>query len=576
MTAQPKSHKLARRSVLGILTAAAAGGLSVHASGDEGDASSVSEDMIQQTQWLGGLELSEEQQAMAADALADAQDGFHKLRSQPIDHGTAPAVVFQPLEPTQRPIVAESRTADFSETVPPEKPDTDEDLAFMPVSELSALLRHRKISSGELTKIYLQRLAKFDSLLKCVVARTDELALRQAQHADREIAAGRYRGPLHGIPWGAKDLIAYPGYTTTWGAPLLREQQLDYRAAVAQRLDAAGCVLTSKLSLGSYAAGDQWFGGKTRNPWNPSKGSSGSSAGSASAVVAGLTGFTIGTETMGSITSPSRRCGATGLRPTFGRVSRYGCMTLSWSLDKLGPITRSVEDCAVVFAAIHGADRRDPGSVQRPFHWPPVRGLESLRVGYLEKDTEKYETELQVLRDLGVKLTPIQIPANPHSGMLNIILTAEASSVFDELTRNGEPKGVKFWPKTFAMGQFVLANDYLRANRIRRQLMTEMDTLMQTVNVIVGPSMMNTTNMTGHPQVVLPNGFRKQDDLDVPTSLTFTGQLNAETDLLAVADAYQKATGHHLARPPIDDFLEETERFHSESDLLDSDRLYDC
>lgn len=534
--------------------------------------------MIANAEWIAEIDLTDDQRKMAAKALRNAMDGFAKLRAHPVQHGDAPSFIFKPLEDEGKLAGPVKPTpVHFSESATGAKPQSDDDLSWLPVSELSALMKQREISSTQLTEIYLRRLKQFDPLLKCVVNLTEETAMAQAARADRELAAGHYRGPLHGIPWGAKDLIAWPGYPTTWGAPLNRNQQIDETAAVAQRLEAAGCVLAAKLTLGSYAMGDQWYGGKTRNPWNPFQGSSGSSAGSASAVVAGLVGFTIGSETMGSITSPSRRCGATGLRPTFGRVSRYGCMTLSWTLDKLGPICRSVEDCAVVFGAIHGQDHRDSSTVDRPFDWPARRRMETIRVGYLAESKDEFKTELDVLKGLGVQLVPIEIPENPLARMLSIILTAECSSVFDELTRRQEPKGVKYWPTTFAMGQFILANDYIRAHRVRRQLMEEMKSVMRSVDVIFGPSMMNTTNMTGHPQIVLPNGFREPENSQpkTPTSVTFTGRLYDETTMMAVADAYQKATGHHLNRPPIDDFVGRVDDFNAESDRLDEERLYD-
>ncbi|HUG90853.1 MAG TPA: amidase, partial [Planctomycetaceae bacterium] len=426
-------------------------------------------------------------------------------------------------------------------------------LAFLPVTELAALVRTRQVSSLELTKLYLERLEKYDPVLKCVVTLTADLAIEQAKHADREIAAGRYRGPLHGLPWGAKDLIAYPGYPTTWGAPQFKDQTFDEKATVAHRLDDAGAVLVAKLSLGALAMGDRWFGGMTRNPWNPEQGSSGSSAGSAAATAAGLVAFSLGSETLGSIVSPSRRCGVTGLRPTFGRVSRHGCMSLSWSMDKIGPICRSVEDCALVFGAIHGFDGLDAAAVDRPFDWPPRRDLRTLKVGYVENDTPADEREeLRVLRDLGLKLVPITLPERFPVGALDLILDTEAAAVFDELTREGITEGLNTWPHTFRKGQFVPAVEYLRANRIRSLLMREMDELMSQVDCYIGGDDLVITNLTGHPTVCLPAGFRKSDGVETPTAVTFTGRLYGETDLLAVAHAWQRATGFHLRRPPLD------------------------
>jgi Asp-tRNA(Asn)/Glu-tRNA(Gln) amidotransferase A subunit family amidase len=291
----------------------------------------------------------------------------------------------------------------------------------------------------------------------------------------------------------------------------------------------------------------------TRNPWNPKEGSSGSSAGSASATAAGLVGFTLGSETLGSIVSPCTRCGATGLRPTFGRVSRYGCMSLSWSMDKIGPITRSVEDCALILGAIHGADGLDPAAVDRPFSWPLGRDLRSLRVGYVEGEKAiKERDELAVLRDLGVKLVPIQLPDRQRVAPLRLILTVEAAAAFDEITTKGITEGLNDWPATFRRGRFVTAVDYLRANRVRTLLMQEMEEVMSRVDAYVGGNDLILANLTGHPTLVMPNGFQKRGDVETPVALTFTGRLFGETELLALGHAYQQATGFHLRRPPMD------------------------
>ena len=309
---------------------------------------------------------------------------FAELRKVDVGYDVAPALTFFPVPP--RPAAAIKRNqATPVETPVIRRPGSPEELAFLTVVELSALIRSRQVSSTELTKLYLERLKRFDPILKCVVTLTEKLALEQAAAADREIASGHYRGSLHGIPWGAKDLISYPGYPTTWGATPYKGRVIEGKATVATRLEEAGAVMLGKLSLGALAMGDLWFGGRTRSPWDPRAGSSGSSAGSASAAAAGLVGFAIGSETLGSIISPCRACGATGLRPTFGRVSRHGCMTLAWSMDKLGPITRSIEDCALVFDAIHGADGLDFAAVDQPFEWPPRRDLEKVKVGYIEE-----------------------------------------------------------------------------------------------------------------------------------------------------------------------------------------------
>jgi Asp-tRNA(Asn)/Glu-tRNA(Gln) amidotransferase A subunit family amidase len=521
------------------------------------EALTVTAEMIQQAEWIAGLKLSEEDRKAVARTLTSTLRSFERMRKIPLANSVPPALVFNPA-PWQTAGPERSRgLVESTVTTAPKRPDSSETLAFLPVCELAALLRSRQVSSVELTKLYLERLRQYDPVLRCVVTFTEDLALKQAEQADREIAAGRYRGPLHGVPWGAKDLIAYPGYKTTWGATPFKDQVVDVKATVAKKLEEAGAVLVAKLTLGALAQGDRWFGGMTRNPWNPKEGSSGSSAGAASATAAGLVGFALGSETLGSIVSPSVRCGTTGLRPTFGRVSRHGCMTLSWSMDKIGPITRCVEDCALIFGVLHGADGLDPAAVDRPFHWPLRRDLRALRVGYVEgaKSAED-RPELRVLRDLGVKLVPIKLPDKQPLGALNLILGTEAAAVFDDLTRRGVTEGLNSWPNTFRHGQFVPAVEYLRANRIRTLLMHEMEEVMARVDAYVGGDDLLLANLTGHPTVVLPNGMQKRGGVEVPSALTFTGRLYGETELLAVAHAYQQATGFHLKHPPMDQVTE--------------------
>ena len=501
---------------------------------------------------ISGLKFTDAQRQQMVDGLKSQELQIQQLRTIALDNAVAPAVHFDPVPPgvtlrlpAKRPMV---RSRVPARTMPR---DLDE-LAFLPVTELSELVRRRKVTATQLTEMYLGRIARFDPVLKAVITVTRERALRQAREADAEIARGKYRGPLHGIPWGAKDLIAYPGYPTTWGAAHFKDRTLDVKATVAKKLEVAGAVLVAKTTLGTLALGDQWFGGMTRNPWNPKQGSSGSSAGSASAVSAGLVGFAIGSETLGSIISPCTRCGVTGLRPTYGRISRHGCMTLSWSMDKLGPIARSVEDCALIFGAIHGADASDPTSVNRPFTWPNVKPLKELRVGIFEQTSA---TVKKVLTDLGVKLVPIVLPNDlPVSTMSSIILDCECATAFDDLTRAGikEESLGNFWPNTFRAWRFTSAVEYLRANRLRTKLMQAMAKVMETVDVYVGGDDLSIANLTGHPTVCLPNGFTKSGEVKVPTAITFTGQLYGETDLLSVAKAYQDVTGHHTQHPTLD------------------------
>jgi Asp-tRNA(Asn)/Glu-tRNA(Gln) amidotransferase A subunit family amidase len=513
----------------------------------------VTPEMVQQAEWVAGLKLSEADRKALATGLTRSLREFEALRAVKLPNNVPLALCFNPAPWLPPGKDGERGSVEPTGLSAPKKPETADELAFLPVTSLAALVRSRQLSSVELTKLYLERLKKHDPTLHCVVTLTEDLALKQAEQADREIAAGRYRGPLHGIPWGAKDLIAYPGYKTTWGAAPFKEQTLDLKATVARRLEEAGAVLVAKLTLGALAMGDRWFGGMTRNPWNPSQGSSGSSAGSASATVAGLVGFALGSETLGSIVSPCTVCGASGLRPTFGRVSRHGCMTLAWSMDKIGPIARSIEDCALVFGAIHGFDGLDASVVDRPFSWPCPRDLRTLKVGYVEGNTPADKRDdLRVLRDLGVKLVPIKLASKYPVTALRNILGTEAAAAFDDLTRAGVTEGLNSWPQQFREGEFVPAVEYLRANRIRTLLMQEMEETMAAVDLYVGGNDLVLTNLTGHPTAVLPNGFRKSaGDREVPNAIKFTGRLYGEAELLAVAHAYQQATGHHLRRPKV-------------------------
>ncbi|MBX3397403.1 MAG: amidase [Gemmataceae bacterium] len=509
----------------------------------------VTAEMVKHAEWIAGIELTDAERTRVAVTLARTLAGMKRSEAIALGNDTLPAIQFNPapgLPPHAGP--TGTVTAPAGEAKKPESPD---DLAFAPLTTLQKLLKSKAISSVELTKLYLERLKKYDPLLKCVVTFTDELALKQAEAADKEIAAGKWRGPLHGIPWGAKDLIAYPGYKTTWGAAHFKDQTLDAKATVAKKLEDAGAVMAAKTTLGALALGDQWFGGMTRNPWNPKQGSSGSSAGSASAVAAGLVGFAIGSETLGSIVSPSTRCGVTGLRPTFGRVSRAGCMALSWTMDKLGPMARSVEDCALVFGAIHGADPADPTSVSRPFEWPGKKPIKEIRVGVFNETPQEV---LKTLDGLGVKIVPMTLPNEAYASTIsNVILDCECAAAFDEITRAGvgEEGHGPFWANTFRSYRFVSAVDYIKANRLRTKLMQAMAKAMEEVDVYVGGNDLVLTNLTGHPTVCMPNGFTKLGDAKVPTAITFTGKLYGETELLTLAKAYQDATGYHTERPPL-------------------------
>jgi len=557
--AEDPHNDLSRRSILKALTALGVGTLTFRralaAQAAQGVA--ITPEMIKQAEWIAGLDLTAEERTSTVRSLQRSLQSFAELRKFAIGYEVAPALTFFPVPPHSAGGIRRNQAV-AAESHPARRPDSDDALAFLPVTELSALIRSRQVSSTDLTKLYLARLKRFNGLLKCVVTFTEDLALKQAAKADQEIASGAYRGPLHGIPWGAKDLIAYPGYPTTWGATPFKDRVIDEKASVAARLEEAGAVMVAKLTLGALAQGDLWFGGQTRSPWDPRNGSSGSSAGSASSVAAGLVGFAIGSETLGSIVSPCRACGATGLRPTFGRVSRHGCMTLAWSMDKLGPITRSAEDCALVLDAIHGADGLDTAAVDQPFVWPPQVKLEGLKVGYIEEQNRPADQreELKVLRKLGFALVPMTLPDEIPVGAITLMLGTEAAAVFDDLTRKHISEGLNTWPDTFRQGQFVPAVEYLRAARVRTKLMHAMAERMAAVDLYVGSGQdLSITNLTGHPAVVFPMGFRERNGRMIPGSVTLTGRLYDESTLLAVARAFQQATGDHLKQPPLERYL---------------------
>jgi len=497
------------------------------------------------------------------------------LRAVPLDNAVPPALRYVP--PGEPAPARPAAAAQPAELAAAPRPAQTADIAFAPLTELAAWLRSRAISAVELARMYLDRLRRFDPQLQCVITLTEELALRQAERADADIAAGRWRGPLHGVPWGCKDLLAVRGYKTTWGAGPYREQVRGEQATVATRLEDAGAVLLAKTSVGELAWGEHWFGGMTANPWKLDEGSSGSSAGSAAASAAGLVGFAIGTETWGSIVSPCTRCGVTGLRPTFGGVPRSGAMALSWSMDKIGPIARSADDCALIFDAVRGADGLDPSAVDAPFAWPPARDPRALRIGvaqrlfdadYAAGENDEGEQRrlrewqeidrraLQALRDAGLRLETVEVTFSVPVAPLGLILTAEAAAAFDELTRSGRDRLLKrqvadAWPTTFRQGQLIPAVEYVRANRIRTLLVAEMEKLMSGLDALVIPTyggdLLLATNLTGHPAVVFPDGLRADG---TPVSLTVLGRLHGEAEVLSIARAFQRATDFHTRRPP--------------------------
>ena len=451
------------------------------------------------------------------------------------------------------------KTSDYSKTIMPA--DINQ-LAYYSIGQLAFLISTKKITSVRLTEFYLGRLKKYATQLHCVITFTDSLAIQQARAADAEIAAGKYRGLLHGIPFGIKDMYATKNYPTTYGSPPYKNQMINEDATVVKKLRNAGAVLIAKLSLGELAMDDVWFGGLTRNPWDTAKGSSGSSAGPASAVSAGLVPFAIGSETLGSIISPATVCGVTGLRPTFGRVSRNGAMALSWTMDKVGPLCRNTEDCAIVLNAICGVDGKDEAVIDVPFNYSPLINIKELKIGYFKNDfdldtaNKPYnDAAMEQLKKMGAQLIPLQLPKLPVNDM-TMLLTCEAASAFDELTLTNRDdlmvqQNRNRWPNFFRAAHFFPATEYIRANRLRYLLVQQMNEVMKQVDICIAPSLtgdnLTVTNLTGHPSVVVPSGFI---DAKTPTSIVFIGQLFEEGKMLAVAKKYQDATGFQLLHPP--------------------------
>jgi len=582
-------------------------------------AKKITKEMIENAAAVADVPIADDYKEMMLENLNDQAKGYEEIYKLHIPNSVEPALLFSPVvsatkyETEKWPMKMSAAPKTWSKGVPK---DLD-DLAFAPVRELAELVRMKKVSSIALTEMYLGRLKKYDPTLKFVVTLTEERARAQAKKADEEIAAGKYRGPLHGLPWGAKDLLATKGYRTTWGAAGFETQMIDEDATVVKRLDKAGAVLVAKLTLGALAQGDVWFGGVTRNPWNTNQGSSGSSAGPASATAAGCVAFSIGSETLGSISSPATRCACTGLRPSFGLVPRTGAMALSWSMDKLGPICRAVEDCALVLSAIYGSDGTDRTVQSAAFNWDANLDWRKLRVGYLKTEFErkpdeqqemakeepattpeelkkreerkkrreaaqaraeydrKYnEAALAKLKEMGVKLVPVEMPKFPYDAMV-AMLTAEAAAAFDDLTRSGKDKFLTAqrdfdWPNSFRSARFIPAVEYIQAARARRMAMDAVAKVFEEFDVIVAPTQgrqLVITNLTGHPAVILPNGlrgsdapkpssedpgdFRNSGGPGTPVSLTFLGGLYREAKLLAFARAYQEATGFHLQHPKL-------------------------
>lgn len=521
----------------------------------------ITRERIQAAESIHGIPFTDTERDSMLASLEEQRASYEALRKVPLPNPVVPSLQFDPI-PRGFAFETEFRDPHWGPVTVRSVPKDLEQLAFASVRELGEMIRRRMITSEQLTRMYLSRLKKYGPKLECVVTLTEERALEQARKADREIAAGNYRGPLHGIPYGVKDLLSTRRYKTTWGAMPYKDQVIDEDATVVKKLEDAGAVLVAKLTLGALAWGDVWYGGMTRNPWNYAQGSSGSSAGSASATAAGLVAFAIGTETWGSIVSPSTRCGTTGLRPTYGRVSRTGAMALSWSMDKIGPICRTVEDCAIVFHAIIGSDGIDASLYDVPFNYTPEVDLKNLRIGFLKTEFDSArankaanDSVLAILRSLGATLIPVELPKRYPVSDLSFLLGAEAAAAFDELTRTNRDDLLvrqirNAWPNVFRAARFIPAVEYIQANRIRTLLIQDMQELMKGIDVYVTPSFggdnLLLTNLTGHPCVVLPHGFTAEG---TPTSISFMGQLFGEATLLAVAKKFQDATDHHLKHP---------------------------
>lgn len=570
------SDKKTRRTFLKAVPAAVAGAVATNAfAQQQGPAGPVTRETVDCAEKITGLEFHSAEEEAIARSLNGNLNTYQQLRQIEIPHDTEVALTFRPYLPGQAPAGPATPGRAVRYTKPAaatlKRPANLEDVAFWPVTKLAALIERRLVTSTELTNMYLSRLERYNPTLFFAVTITKDLALQQAAEADKLIAAGKYKGPLHGIPWGAKDLFATKGIRTTWGAEPYVEQVPDYDATIVERLREAGAVLVAKLTMGALAQGDQWFGGRTRNPWNPQQGASGSSAGSGSATAAGCVGFAIGTETRGSIISPSTVNGVVGLRPTYGRVSRYGAMELSWTMDKVGPMCRSVEDCVLVFNAIYGPDGRDGSVEDAAFTWNPAAPLAGYRIGYVRSDfepapagqagrgggrgganaaqqqaaaAERLKNMQQVLAEyqkLGAKLEPVDLPDYPANA-LGFVLSVESAAAFDDLlrSRGTDLMNNSSWPATFRSNRFVPAVEYIRAQRIRTLLMREWHQFMSKYDAFISSNGagLAATNLTGHPAIAVKCGFVN----NLPQTLMVTGRLYEEATICRIAMAYEQAT----------------------------------
>ena len=610
MDAVARPRGVARRRFLAAIPAAVAGSIAAPAiARQQQTPSRIEPTTLDCAEKIFGVDFSQAEEQAAAAGVGRNLTSFEQLRELNIPLDTEPAVTFHPYLPGKRPKGPATPGAKMKVTLTPPaaRSSSLDDLAFLPITSLAPLLQRRDVSATDLTRMYLARLKKYGPKLNCVVTLTEDVALALAAQADRDIRAGKYKGPLHGIPWGAKDLFATKGIPTTWGAAPFQNQVFDYDATVVERLAAAGAVLVAKLSMGALAQGDQWFRGRTNNPWNLERGSSGSSAGPGSATAGGLVVFGIGTETRGSIISPSAENGVTGLRPTYGRVSRYGAMALSWTMDKIGPMCRSVEDCAIVFNAIYGPDGRDETTADAPFVWNPDVPLSKLRIAYLknefdppppgtgrggrgeapggagapggapgagapgagrggrgltpEEQQRQREARLRIFNDVldvyrkaGAQLEPVELPANIISigNTIGFVLTTEGAAAFDDLIRSKDANdpSLNTWPNAFRTHRFVPAVEYIRAQRARTLLIREMEKFMSQYDVFLSPTgsaSLGVTNLTGHPAISLKAGFVDNR----PIELMVTGRLYDEATILRVALAYERGTEWHKKNPTL-------------------------
>jgi len=587
-----KTSRQSRRTFLAAVPAAVAGAVAARTYAQGQPATGpIKAATIESAETIMGLDFHPDEEAAMAASLNNRLRTFQQLRQTDVPLDTEVAVVFKPALPGKEPKGPATPGAAIKYARPPltlKRPANLEDAAFWPIAKLAALIERKLVTSTELTQMYLARLKRYQPTLNFYVTLTEELALQQAADADKEIKAGKYRGPLHGIPWGAKDLFATKGIRTTFGGEPFVDQVINYDATVVERLREAGAVLVAKLTLGALAQGDRWFGGQTHNPWNPQQGSSGSSAGPGSATAAGCVAFAIGTETRGSIISPSTVNGIVGLRPTYGRVSRYGAMPLSNTMDKPGPMCRYVEDAVIVLNAIYGPDKRDPTVADAAFKWNPDAPLAGIRIAYVRSGFEGtpaaapaaapapaaaaagapgraggaagaanpqqqaqarqiYRDALEVFRTLGAKLQPVDLPDMPLTNQLSFILEVEAAASFDELTRSGEIDLLQTgpsrssWPGMFKSARFIPAVEYIRAQRARTILMKQMDQFMSQFDVLLSAgsdATLSTTNLTGQPAMTVKCGMLN----NAPRVFMLTGQLYDEATMARVALAFEQAT----------------------------------